>query len=149
MRSALISAAVLGVVHVSLPAGAAPAGRPIAAGEGADGGRGATLARAGSAGFLADPDTRGAPLMAVGEGGEGGRGRRARRRDGYGYREPYRYRAAPYSYARPPRPYSYAAPPAAYSYAPPPPPYGYPPLPAPHTAPPRSSGGSIWVDPGS
>lgn len=147
MRQALITAAMLGVVHLTVPAAAAPAVVPVSDGDGADGGRGVQLARAGGASFLPPADARQSPLVAVGEGGEGGRGRGRRRgrdhyRDGYGYgyREHYRYRYAPPGYYAPPPP-----PPRVYYYAPPPPPaYGYY-APAPRYAPPPRSG---WVDPG-
>ena len=144
MRPGLISVAMLGVMQVAVPAAvAAPAGRPVADGEGADGGRGSALARAGASSFLTAPEARQSPLVAVGEGGEGGMGKRKgkgwrRHGEGYGYREPYRYRAEPYGWAPPPRGY----------YAPPPPRYGWYPEPPPRAYPPRPPSAGVWVDPG-
>ncbi len=136
MRPGLITAAMLGVMHVAVPASAAP----MAEGEGADGGRGVTLARAGAADFLTPPETRQSALVPVAEGGEGGRGRGWRRRE-YGWDRPYRYRgdSPPYGWA----------PPRGYHYAPPPPPpryYGWRPEPPRFPARPPSAG--IWIDPG-
>jgi hypothetical protein len=141
MRPALITAAMLGVMHVAVPAAAAPAAVPVASGEGADGGRGATLARAGAADFLTPPGTRQSALVPVAEGGEGGRGRGWRRRE-YRWDGPYRYREGP-------PPYGWGPPPRGYTYAPAPPPpryYGWQPEPPRFPARPPSAG--IWIDPG-
>lgn len=133
MRSTLITAAMLGVVQVAVPVSAAPLPPRPVEGEGADGGRGATMARRGAADFLAPPDARQSALVPVAEGGEGGRGRGWRRRE-YRWDRPYRYREPPpYVWVPPPR---YYAPPPAYGWAPPP-----PPLPRPPSA-------GIWIDPG-
>jgi hypothetical protein len=140
MRSALVSAAMVGVLHMAVPAvEAAPLGRVVAGGEGADGGRGATVVRGGSAGFLAGPDVRQSPLVAVGEGGEGGKGRRWRRDRRYGYVEPWRYRAEPY-------PYHWGPPPRAYL---PPPRRAWQPEPSPYVYEPRPPSVGVWIDPGS
>jgi len=157
MRAVLVSAAVLGVAHVAVvPAasaaaaasapGNAPRGGPATAapdGEGAYGGRGVVLARAGAAPLLGPSEARQSPLVAVGEGGEGGRGKwRGRRDRDYGYAEPYRYRE-PYGWAPPPR----------YGYAPPPPPWphhgGWAPEPPPRFYAPRPPSAGGWIDPGS
>ncbi|MBR0671365.1 hypothetical protein GXW76_09295 [Roseomonas soli] len=97
---------------------------PLAAalGEGGDGGRGATLARAGASAFLAVPDAAQPELVPV---GEGGRGRWRRNGYGYGY---YGWGPPPVYYAPPPPRVYYAPPPRAY-YAPPPPVYYAPPPP--------------------
>lgn len=130
MRQAAISAVLLGVAHVSLapPAAAAmPAAPvPVQAGEGADGGFGATLARAGASPFLEVPEARSAALLPVGEGGEGGRGR-WRGRGYYGYYAYPGWGPPPGYYYAPPSP-RYRPPPRVY-YAPPPPMYYAPPPP--------------------
>ncbi len=148
MRCALISAAMLGVMHVTVPVAAAPGARPPA--EGADGGQGTALVRGGASTFLAAPEARQSPLVAVGEGGEGGRGREWRRRyrdaeryrygDRYRYGEPYRYRAEP-------PPHGWGPPRGGY-YVPAPPPYGYGWQPEPRPFPPRPPSAGVWIDPG-
>lgn len=125
MRPVTISAVLLGVAHVALPAAAAPpaVATPVAS---ADGGQGVTLARAGASPFLDVPDLSSGALLPVGEGGEGGRGRW--RRYGYGpgvYVSPYWGPPPGYYYAPPPPrfrppPVFYAPPPPVY-YVPPPP----------------------------
>ncbi len=125
-RQSAIGAVLLGVAHVTFaaPAAAAMPG-PAPQVLGADGGFGATLARAGASGFLDVPETRSAALLPVGEGGEGGRGRGRWRGHGYyaypGWGPPpgYYYAPPPRRYRPPPRVY-YAPPPPVY-YAPPPP----------------------------
>ncbi|MBP0462654.1 hypothetical protein J5Y09_01910 [Roseomonas sp. PWR1] len=125
MRPVTISAVLLGVAHVALPAAAAPPAMPAAVL--ADGGQGVTLARAGASPFLVVPETSSGALLPVGEGGEGGRGR-WRRHGGPGvYVTPYwgpppgyYYAPPPPRYYRPPPPVYYAPPPPVY-YAPPPP----------------------------
>ena len=124
MRPVTISAVLLGVAHVALPAAAAPpAAAPMVA---ADGGQGVTLARAGASPFLEVPDLSSGALLPVGEGGEGGRGRWRRGYYGYGYATPYWGPPRGYYYAPPPP--RYRPPPRVY-YAPPPPVYYAPPPP--------------------
>jgi hypothetical protein len=155
MRSVLVSAAVLGVVHLAFvpatparPASGSPADDVAPAGEGADGGRGAVLMRAGAAPLLAPAEARQSPLVAVGEGGEGGRGKKGRGRGWdrrHAYPEPYRFRAErypPFGWV-PAERYQFA--PSPYRYAPPPR-YGWEALP-PRYAPAPAPGG--WIDPGS
>jgi hypothetical protein len=123
MRPVTISAVLLGVAHVALPAAAAPPA--MVPSMVSDDGQGVTLARAGASPFLAVPDISSGALLPVGEGGEGGRGR-WRRGYGYGYAAPYwgpprgYYYAPPPPRYRPPPPVYYAPPPPVY-YAPPPP----------------------------
>lgn len=139
MKTALIRAAMIGVVHVTVPAVAAPVATAHLPerGEGLDGGRGATLTRAGAAPFLAAPEARQSLLTPVGEGGEGGRGRR---RHGWHRHGSYPYWAPPPRYYRP-------APPPYYGWAPAPP--VYVPAPPPVYVPaPRPPSVGIWVSPG-
>lgn len=91
----LASAVMLGVMQVAVSAGAAA---PAPGVEGADGGRGAVLARAGATALLDVPRVSQSQLAWHGEGGEGRRGRRYR--GYYGYPVPYPY-AYPYPYPRP------------------------------------------------
>ncbi len=133
MRPVTISAILLGVAHVALGGGAEAAmpriaGASMVATDGADGGTGTTLARAGGNPFLAVPEARPSALLPAGDGGEGGRGRW--RRGGYGPPgyyygwappPPVYYAPPPPRYYRPP-PVYYAPPPPVY-YAPPPPVY--------------------------
>lgn len=97
MATGLVSVVMLGVMHVAVPMPAAAPGV-----EGADGGRGAVLARAGATPLLDVPRVRQSQLAWHGEGGEGGEGRRGRRYRGhsYGYPVPYPY-PYPYAYPRP------------------------------------------------
>lgn len=134
MRPMTISAVLLGVAHVTLAVAVAAPVPPLAgsvsgASDGADGGAGVTLARAGASPFLAVPETRQSALLPVGEGGEGGRGRW--RRGGYGPGGYYGYGWGPpprYYYAPPPPPRAWRPPPVYYApppvyYVPPPPVY--------------------------
>lgn len=133
MRPVAISAVVLGVAHVTLamPAAAAmpaPIGLPQAiAGEGADGGGGVSLARAGASPFLAVPEPADPALTPVGEGGRGRGHWRGYYAPGYyyGWGPPpgYYYAPPPPRYYRPPPPPVYYAPPPPVYYAPPPPVY--------------------------
>lgn len=132
MRSVAISAVFLGVVHVT-PGGPAvaamPAVPPAVTGEGADGGAGLVLARAGASPFLAVPEAQDPALVPVGEGGRGrghGWGPPGRPHGyvygwGWGPPPPAYYYAPPPVYYRPPPPRVYYAPPPPVYYAPPPP----------------------------
>lgn len=129
MRPMTISAILLGVAHVTFGGAVAAAmPRPIAAADGADGGSGVTLARAGATPFLMVPETHQSALLPVGEGGEGGRGRGRWRRGGHAHGYYYGWAPPPPVYYAPPRPRYYRPPPAYYApppvyYAPPPPMY--------------------------
>lgn len=97
----LVSAVMVGVMHVAVSAGPGAAA-PVPAVEGADGGRGAVLARAGATPLLDVPAVRQSQLAWHGEGGEGGEGRRGRWYRGYyGYPVPYPYPYLYYVYPRP------------------------------------------------
>lgn len=110
MKSALISAAMLGALTASATAAvdarASGVMHPEAttSGEGGNGSGSIKLASAVASPFLFMSDVSQSPLVAVGEGGEGGRGKHWRKRyrhyGHYGYRHyrPSYYR--PY-YARP------------------------------------------------